>query len=139
MFEQLMPGRFDIQTQRKVIEQAAPQMRLAESSAEADCAKLLMMRDLAELRRYGEADEDLSIDQRVRLRRDITYAVKISVRAANRLFEGAGAHAIYETSPLQRMVRDINAASHSVAVSWDVPAENYGRVRFGLEPNTWQF
>jgi 3-hydroxy-9,10-secoandrosta-1,3,5(10)-triene-9,17-dione monooxygenase len=139
LFEEEMRGRFDGQNGQPVIEQTAKQMRLAESSAEVDAARLLMMRDLAELRRYGETETEPPLDVRMRVRRDITYAVKISVRAANRLFEGAGGHAIYDSSPLQRVVRDINAASHSIAVAWDVPAENYGRVRWGLEPNTWQF
>lgn len=98
-----------------------------------------MLRDLRDLREYGEAGGEIPIAERVRMRRDIAFAVRTCVHAANRLFEAAGAHAIYEGSPIQRMVRDINAASHSVAITWDVPAENYGRVRWGLPPNTWQF
>ena len=98
-----------------------------------------MLRDLRDLFEYGEAGGQIPIPERARMRRDIAFAVRTGVRAANRLFEAAGAHAIYQGSPIQRLVRDINAASHSVAITWDVPAENYGRVRWGLPPNTWQF
>jgi len=137
-FEDQMRGRRDTQTGVPVIEQPQMQVRLAESSAEVDAVRLLMLRDLRELRQYGEAGAEIPIAERARMRRDIAFAVRTSVRAANRLFEAAGAHAIYEGSPIQRLVRDVNAASHSVAITWDVPAENYGRVRWGLPPNTWQ-
>ena len=139
LFEQQMQGRKDSQTGVPVIEQPTMQVRLAESSAEVDAVRLLMLRDLRDLREYGEAGGEIPIAERVRMRRDIAFAVRTCVHAANRLFEAAGAHAIYEGSPIQRMVRDINAASHSVAITWDVPAENYGRIRWGLPPNTWQF
>jgi alkylation response protein AidB-like acyl-CoA dehydrogenase len=139
LYEEQMRNRVDSQTGRRVVEQAAAGLRLAESSAEVDSARLLMMRDLADLRRYGKTDTEPPVEERMRFRRDITYSVKVSVRAANRLFEGAGGHAIYNVNPLQRMVRDINAAAHSVAVAWDVTAENYSRARWGLEPTTWQF
>ncbi|HUY19201.1 MAG TPA: acyl-CoA dehydrogenase family protein [Candidatus Binataceae bacterium] len=138
LFEQQMQGRRDGQTGVPVIEQPMMQVRLAESSAEVDAVRLLMLRDLRHLREYGEAGGQIPIAERARMRRDISFAVRTSVRAANRLFEGAGAHAIYQGSPIQRLVRDINAASHSLAITWDVPAENYGRVRWGLPPNTWQ-
>lgn len=139
LLEEQMRGRKDGQTGVPVIEQPLMQTRLAESSAEVDAVRLLMLRDLRDLREYGEAGGQIPIAERVRMRRDIAFAVRTGVRAANRLFEAAGAHAIYEGSPIQRLVRDINAASHSVAITWDVPAENYGRVRWGLPPNTWQF
>jgi alkylation response protein AidB-like acyl-CoA dehydrogenase len=138
LFEEQMPKRHDVQTGAPVIQQPAMQIRLAESSAEVDAVRLLMLRDLRELREYGEAGGEIPLTERARMRRDIAFAVRTSVHAANRLFEAAGAHAIYEGSPIQRLTRDVNAASHSLAITWDVPAENYGRVRWGLPPNTWQ-
>lgn len=138
LFEQQMHGRRDGQTGVPVIEQPSMQMRLAESSAEVDAVRLLMLRDLRDLREYGDAGGEIPLPERARMRRDISFAVRTAVHASNRLFEAAGAHAIYEGSPIQRLVRDINAASHSLAITWDVPAENYGRVRWGLPPNTWQ-
>jgi len=37
-------------------------------------------------------------------------------------------------SSLQRAHRDVHAGSHHVILGWDGPAEQYGRVRSGLEP-----
>lgn len=138
LFEQQMQGRVDVQTGMRAIDQPSMQIRLAEASAEVDAVRLLMLRDLRDIREYGAEKIELPLAERARMRRDIGFAVRTCVRAANQLYEAAGAHAIYDGSPIQRMVRDINAASHSIAVTWDVPAENYGRVRWGLPPNTWQ-
>ncbi|MGH7906446.1 MAG: acyl-CoA dehydrogenase family protein [Candidatus Binataceae bacterium] len=138
LFEQMAGNRTDSQTGERVIEKPLMQACLADASASVDAARLLMLRDLRDVREYGAAEKEMPLAERARTRRDIAFAVRTCVRAANSLYEMAGAHAIYEFSPMQRMVRDINAASHSVAVTWDVPAENYGRVRWGLPPNTCQ-
>ena len=47
----------------------------------------------------------------------------------------AGGHALFDGSALQRAHRDVHAGSHQVALTWDTYAEQYGRVRLGLEPN----
>jgi len=44
------------------------------------------------------------------------------------------APALQEASPLQRFHRDIHAASHHAGLSWDIIAEQYGRLLLGLEP-----
>jgi 3-hydroxy-9,10-secoandrosta-1,3,5(10)-triene-9,17-dione monooxygenase len=137
LFEERMRGRVNTQTGERAIERPANQLRLAESSAEVDVARLLMRRDLHDLVEWGEAGVEIPLPERARVRRDIAYSVKLSVQAANRLFDASGAQAIYDSSPIQCVIRDINAASHSVALTWDEPAEQYARVRWGLPPNTY--
>jgi 3-hydroxy-9,10-secoandrosta-1,3,5(10)-triene-9,17-dione monooxygenase len=108
--------------------------RLAEASAEVECARLIMQRDLAEAFELAAGDEQPSLETRLRYRRDHCYVATLCVRAVNRLFEAGGGHAILESSPLQRAHRDVHAGSHHVILGWDGPAEQYGRVRSGLEP-----
>src|SRR3546814_5375093 len=38
----------------------------------------------------------------------------------------AGASSLFESSPIQRFVRDVHAGSMQVAVNWDEQAEAYG-------------
>jgi len=57
-------------------------------------------------------------------------------RAARRLFDAAGAHAVKRSTPLQRFTRDIDAAVHSGVLTWDPTGEQYGRVRLGLAPTS---
>ena len=110
-------------------------LRLAESAAEVDAARLIMQRDCREIMERAHRDELPSIDDRARYRRDHAYVTRLSVRAIDRLFEASGGHSLYASSPMQRFHRDAHAASHHVGLSWDALAEQYGRVRAGLEPD----
>lgn len=110
-------------------------LRLAESAAEVDAAQLIMRRDCREMFERAHRDELPTIDDRARYRRDHAYVTRLCVRAVDRLFEASGGHALYDSSPMQRFHRDAHAASHHVGLSWDALAEQYGRVRAGLEPD----
>ena len=79
-------------------------------------------------------DEDPTLAERARYRRNQTFVARLSVRAVDRLFEASGGHAIFDSSPLQRFHRDAHAAAHHFGLSWDAVAEEYGRIRLGLEP-----
>ena len=78
-------------------------------------------------------------EERLRTRRNQAYVVMLCVQAVNRLFAGSGGHALFDASPLQRFHRDIHAASHHAALSWDILAEQYGWVLLGLEPTYLRF
>jgi hypothetical protein len=52
------------------------------------------------------------------------------------LARAGGASSLFETSPLQRFMRDAHAGSMQIVANWDEQAEAYGRVRMGLEPNS---
>jgi 3-hydroxy-9,10-secoandrosta-1,3,5(10)-triene-9,17-dione monooxygenase len=110
------------------------QVALAEATAEVDCARLLMRHDLRELIDRGARGEGLSLEDRLRFRRDHAYISKLSVQAVNRLFEVSGGRALYLESPLQRAQRDVQAGAKQVALIWNTYAEQFGRVRLGLEP-----
>ena len=119
-------------------ETASPaiQMRLAESAAEIAAARALMQTDTREIFARAERDEMPTTDDRVRYRRDQVYVSRLAVRAVDRLFEANGGHSIFATEELQRFHRDIHAATHHASLAWDGVAEQYGRVRLGLEPNS---
>ena len=74
-----------------------------------------------------------SINQRARCRRNQAYVAKLAVRAVDRLFEASGGHVLFNSNPMQRFHRDAHAASHHFGIHWETLAEEYGRVRLGLE------
>jgi len=111
------------------------QVRLAESWVEADLARLLMVSDLDEMLSKAARGEPFSLAERARYRRDQAFISSLCVRATNRLFEASGAHALFESHPLQRFHRDVHAGSHQIALYWDVIAQQFGRVMLGLEPS----
>ncbi|MFD3581039.1 acyl-CoA dehydrogenase family protein [Streptomyces sp. NPDC058683] len=112
-----------------------PQLRLAESAAEADAAMALLRTDLRDLIEFGAAGKQLTDEERARFRRNHCYTAKLAVSAVNRLYDASGANAILDPSPISRIHRDVNAGSHQIAVAWDNIAELYGRVLLGVEPN----
>jgi len=117
----------------------ASQLRLAESSAEADTARCLMRQNTREILDRATRGETLTILDRARYRRDQVFMVKLAVRAISRLFEAGGGHALHESNPLQRFHRDALAASQHMAIRWDDYAERYGRVALGLDPSPTAF
>ena len=111
-------------------------MRVANSAAEIDAARTLMLRDCREAMEIVQRGQRLSIEQRARNRRDIAYVAYLCTRALDRLFASAGGTNIYLDSEAQRLLRDIHAAGQHIALSWDVAGSTYGRVMFGLPPGT---
>jgi 3-hydroxy-9,10-secoandrosta-1,3,5(10)-triene-9,17-dione monooxygenase len=102
--------------------------RLAESSAEVHAAQTLLRHDVAQLiERASGSRFELTELELAQVRRDSAYAVKLSVQATNRLFEASGGKGLYTSGALQRFFRDVNAASHHAALSWDMHSEAYGR------------
>ena len=47
----------------------------------------------------------------------------------------SGSSGLLDDNPVQRAWRDVHAISSHVVMNWDVPAENFGRMEFGLGRN----
>jgi 3-hydroxy-9,10-secoandrosta-1,3,5(10)-triene-9,17-dione monooxygenase len=118
----------------RTAESVAVQLRIAESSAEIDAARLLVKttsKELIERASHGELPSEV---EQATARRNYGYITKLCLRAVNRLFEAGGGHSLYETQALQRFHRDVHAGSHQVALYWDPIGEAYGRAALGLPP-----
>lgn len=107
------------------------QIRTAEISAELDAAELLFRRALDALRAGGP----ISMEERVRIRRDYAYIAVLCVRAVERLYNASGGGANYDANPLQRYWRDVHAMAAHAGVNFDAAAENFGRMELGLPLN----
>ncbi len=107
------------------------QIRLAEVAAGIDSAHLLLKRTLDVLRR-GSA---VSLEERVRNRRDYAYVAHLCVQATQRLFLASGGGANYESNLMQRYWRDVHAMSAHAGLNLDAAGENFGRLELGLPLN----
>jgi alkylation response protein AidB-like acyl-CoA dehydrogenase len=110
------------------------QSRVGEASAAVDAARLLLDRDIKAIEWDAARGETVSLDRRLRNRRDHAYAVRLAVTAINTLFEGLGETGLYLGSGIQRAWRDINAIALHVNLNWDVVGTMYGQHRLGFEP-----
>jgi alkylation response protein AidB-like acyl-CoA dehydrogenase len=103
------------------------QLCLAEAAVRIDSAELLLRRCLAMV----DSGAMITLADRVRNRRDVTYVGRILVRAVEDLMQMAGASALRDESPIQRGWRDVRAISCHVFCNFNAAAENYGRMALG--------
>jgi 3-hydroxy-9,10-secoandrosta-1,3,5(10)-triene-9,17-dione monooxygenase len=134
-FTTTMRARAATATGRQLAEFATMQLRLAEAATQIDAAETLMLKDCDEAMRIAESGKRASMEDKTRWRRDAAFAVRISVKAIDLLFAGAGGAAIIDSHPLQRALRDAHAAQGHIGLNWDANGTMYGRVALGLDPD----
>jgi resorcinol 4-hydroxylase (FADH2) len=110
------------------------QSRLAEASAMADAARLLINRDTAEVERITMLGQPLSVDQRIRNRRDHAFAARLARDAVDTLFAAVGGNGLALHQPIQRMWRDSNAIARHITLNWDAVSSMVGQHLLGLTP-----
>jgi alkylation response protein AidB-like acyl-CoA dehydrogenase len=101
-----------------------------------DAARAFHQHDIREILDKAARGDAFSQMDRARYRRDKAFVAKLCVQAVNRLFEASGARAVLESEPIQRFHRDVHAASHHAALTWDTFAEQFARQALGLNPTT---
>jgi alkylation response protein AidB-like acyl-CoA dehydrogenase len=117
-------------------EQHSMQLRVAEAAAEIDAARALILSDCREAMATVERGEPLTVEQRIRLRRNQGFTTKLLVSAIDRLFAAGGGRAIYLDHFLQRAFRDIHAAASHLGLSWDLVGTLWSEHALGLKLST---
>ncbi len=110
------------------------QSRVGEAMGLIDAARLLLQRDAAETTATVKAGGDVSIEARIRNRRDHAFSVHLAIQAVNRLFEVVGGGGMSKDSAFQRHWRDANAVAKHVSLQWDAVSAMAGQHALGLEP-----
>ena len=131
-FTQWTRQRYLTYTQINIAQHVPVQIRLAEIAAQIDVAELLARRSLATAR---EDYAGMTMETRALLRRDYAFAMKTLRDAMDGLIKISGSSGLMEGNSVQRCWRDVHAISSHVVMNWDVPAENFGRMEFGLGIN----
>ena len=110
------------------------QSRVAEASALADAARLLINRNTAEVERVAMLGQTLSVDQRIRNRRDHAFAARLAKDAVEAVFSAVGGGGLALDQPIQRMWRDSNAIVRHITLNWDAVSSMVGQHLLGLTP-----
>jgi 3-hydroxy-9,10-secoandrosta-1,3,5(10)-triene-9,17-dione monooxygenase len=124
--------RYLTYTQLAIVQHVPVQIAVADISAQIDAAELLARRCLATARHDYTG---MTLETRILLRRDWTYAMRQLRAAMDSLVKISGSSGLMDNNPVQRCWRDVHAISSHVVMNWDVPAENFGRTEFGLGRN----
>ena len=112
----------------------ARQLRYARSAAEVDAAELVMARMAADFEAAAADGRVLGTDDRVRFKRDASFAIDLCRSAVARLVEVLGAHGLGDDHPIQRALRDIIAIASHHGLAWDSSGALYGSHAFGIFP-----
>lgn len=104
--------------------------RYAAAVAQVDAVHALTLQNA---RRYSRAPAAaIGPETRAKCKRDYAYAAQQSRRAANTIYEECGGSGLAESSDLQRIWRDANAAAAHHGLTWDWQADLWTRAALGL-------
>lgn len=131
----LVPATLRTRISRGVKEVAASevvQMRLGEAAAAIDTAVLIMHTRRAQSIAALESSTEITPEAIARNRRDVTFAAHQLRRGMEALTEVSGARSVYDTDPLQALLRDILTISTHTVVSRQGAMVPYGQIMLGL-------
>jgi alkylation response protein AidB-like acyl-CoA dehydrogenase len=108
-------------------------LRIAESSAEYDAARKILLSDIQESLSILRTEDDIPDEMHQRNRRDMAFCPRLAQASVDRLFYATGAGGLALNNNLQRQFRDVHAAGAQLFLNWDINATVYGRSKLGLE------
>ena len=119
--------RIGTYTGAKVSDFQAVQVKLARARGLIDSARYLMRESAL----VFQDRENLTLEEKLRLRAQNALAVAQAREAVETLWSFYGANAIYTRDPLQRYLRDVQAASQHFSFNFDIAGSAYGTVALG--------
>jgi len=114
----------------------AVQLRVARAGAMVDLARLSIRADCLEAERIALEGGVPSIEEKLRYKRNVAYAMELCTEAVDSLHALAGANGIYDRYPIQRLFRDQHALSAHIGFSWDAQGGPWALVAMGGEFNS---
>jgi 3-hydroxy-9,10-secoandrosta-1,3,5(10)-triene-9,17-dione monooxygenase len=111
----------------------AVQLRVARAGAMIDAARLAFRADCLEAQRIAEAGGVPAIEEKLRYRRNVAWAMEQCTGAVDSLHALAGANGIYDRYPIQRLFRDQHALAAHIGFSFDAQGAPWGLVALGGE------
>jgi 3-hydroxy-9,10-secoandrosta-1,3,5(10)-triene-9,17-dione monooxygenase len=120
-------------TAARMREFQAVQLRVAAAGARADAARLVCRNDLLEAQAIAESGREPTLEEKLRWKRNVAYAVQLCTEVVDTLHAMAGANGIYDRYPIQRLFRYAHALAGHIGFSWDAQGSPWGLVALGGE------
>jgi 3-hydroxy-9,10-secoandrosta-1,3,5(10)-triene-9,17-dione monooxygenase len=111
----------------------AVQLRVARAGAMVDLARLSIRADCFDAERIAREGRVPTIEEKLRYKRNVAYAMELCTEAVDALHALAGANGIYDRYPIQRLFRDQHALSAHIGFSWDAQGGPWALVALGGE------
>ena len=133
----LAGGKVPTGGKRTLAERGTVQAEVARAEAAVRAAGALLDESIGAAWERAVAGAGVDVKQRAALRLAATHATEVSTCATDTAYTLAGGSALYESSPLQRRVRDAHAATQHMLVApatWELT----GRVLLGMPTDATQ-
>jgi 3-hydroxy-9,10-secoandrosta-1,3,5(10)-triene-9,17-dione monooxygenase len=108
-------------------------MNLAVATSKIDAGRQRMLANFDEMLALVRAGQPLSIEQRARVRWDVTHIIQTSVEAVNLLFHSSGGHGLFLDNPMQRFFRDANAMRVHGIVAPEISSRLFAEATLGRD------
>jgi 3-hydroxy-9,10-secoandrosta-1,3,5(10)-triene-9,17-dione monooxygenase len=103
----------------------------ADAVTTIDEAQVLVARNFARLAAYAERGAIPSIEERLKIKYQLSLNTERCRLAANRLLEATGASGLYDSHPYGRIIADITAGRQHITNSVALHARDWGQVMLG--------
>jgi indole-3-acetate monooxygenase len=119
---------------RLLAERMSTQEHVARSEARLRAARTFLLDAVETAWRASSGPEPMSAEHRRDIRLATTFATEEAAAIVTRMHRTAGGSAVYDTSPIQRCLRDVHVATQHMMVS-ESTYELAGRLFLGLPTN----
>ena len=109
----------------------AVQLRVARAGAQIDAARLSIRADCVDAERIAHEGRAPTLEEKLRVKRNVAWAMEQCTEAVDSLHALAGANGIYDRYPIQRLFRDQHALSAHIGFSWDAQGGPWALVALG--------
>ncbi len=111
----------------------AVQLRVSRAGAQIDMARLSVRDDCLAAQRIADEGRMPTLEEKLRFKRNVAYAMDLCTAAVDSLHAMAGANGIYDRYPIQRLFRDQHSLSAHIGFSWDAQGGPWALVAMGGE------
>ena len=119
----------------KQVELPATHLRLGEALATVRAARLVWRDAIRQLEEVGPLGNEAPIESLAAIRLAAADVVRMANVVANGVAAAAGASSGYLSSPLQRILRDVQMIRGHVVFDWDRAAQIGGKIALGFPPD----
>jgi alkylation response protein AidB-like acyl-CoA dehydrogenase len=133
-FVQLAQSKKRAGSRRTVADHSYTHMEVARAEAGLRSARAFYYDALDAAWEAATMDDDISIDLRRDLRLATTHAVSACVKVVDAMYTLAGGTSVYDSSALQRHLRDVHVTTQHIMVAPST-LETTGRLYLGLDAN----
>jgi alkylation response protein AidB-like acyl-CoA dehydrogenase len=110
------------------------QIGIGQAAIEVEAAWRLCIGLVREMMETLKAGDDVSKEQRLKIKAATAYGCQTALHTVQRLFNAAGGGALFSGNVMQRRFRDIHAVAAHRSTHWELNLAGYGAQVLGMAP-----